>query len=103
MSCETVLPEGGGPYRRNIICEHLRNLGIFKDKRIPDIYLNASEEEGYELLAGLIDTDGALPDHIADGKNYPYYTFFQGGNHQLLFDDVKKLAQSLDLNVSTTI
>jgi hypothetical protein len=36
----------------------LKSLGIYGDKRIPGIYLRASERQRRELLAGLLDTDG---------------------------------------------
>jgi len=36
----------------------LQKLGIFSEKRIPEIYKRASIEQRLELLAGLIDTDG---------------------------------------------
>lgn len=98
-ACDIVQLEGGNPYKRNILCTYLRDLGIFEDKRIPEIYMNASEEERFRLLAGLIDSDGCLLNNIVDGKTYQSYTFSQGGNHEHLFADVKKLAESLDLNI----
>lgn len=36
----------------------LRDMNIFADKNIPDIYLQSSLEQRLDLLAGLIDTDG---------------------------------------------
>ena len=50
-----------GAYGKNVfnpIRGALRNLGIFDAKRIPLPYLRASEEQRYELLQGLMDTDG---------------------------------------------
>lgn len=37
-----------------------RRLGIWGNKHIPDIYLNASPEQRKELLAGLLDSDGSI-------------------------------------------
>lgn len=36
----------------------LRALGVLHDKRIPTVYLRASEEQRRELLRGILDTDG---------------------------------------------
>ena len=36
----------------------LREMGIFGEKNIPEIYLRSSLEQRLDLLAGLIDTDG---------------------------------------------
>lgn len=41
------------PFRR-----HLKSLGVFGDKHIPECYLRSSVEQRLQLLAGLIDTDG---------------------------------------------
>jgi hypothetical protein len=38
----------------------MRNLGIWGDKRIPEIYLTASVAQRKALLAGLMDTDGSI-------------------------------------------
>ena len=36
----------------------LKNLNLLKNKHIPEMYLKASIEDRYELLRGLMDTDG---------------------------------------------
>lgn len=36
----------------------LKELGVYRNKHIPDIYLRSSIEQRLDLLAGLIDTDG---------------------------------------------
>jgi hypothetical protein len=38
--------------------EGLRNLGLFGNKHIPNIYLRSSIEQRFALLQGLMDTDG---------------------------------------------
>ncbi len=45
-------------FTRQGILEKIRSLGIYRNKRIPAVYLKASVEQRMELLAGLIDTDG---------------------------------------------
>ena len=37
-----------------------RELGIWTDKRIPDVYLTAGSEQRLALLQGLLDTDGSI-------------------------------------------
>lgn len=57
-----------GPERRSVcayfshqgIVGHLRSLGVFRAKHIPEVYQQASEAQRLELLAGLIDTDGYI-------------------------------------------
>ncbi|MCQ2317243.1 MAG: terminase large subunit [Bacteroidales bacterium] len=47
-----------GRSRPNPMRDALRDLGIFGDKRIPDVYMIASVNQRIELLRGLMDTDG---------------------------------------------
>jgi phage terminase large subunit-like protein len=52
---------GGGnsaPRRHNDVKDALRELGLLKNKHIPEQYLTASVEQRWELLKGLMDTDG---------------------------------------------
>lgn len=44
----------------NSIREALRTIGVWKNKHIPDEYLTASIEQRWELLRGLMDTDGTV-------------------------------------------
>lgn len=44
--------------RRNTVREEFRRMGIWKNKRIPKEYLTASVKQRWELLKGLMDTDG---------------------------------------------
>ena len=36
-------------------------MGVLGDKHIPAAYLRASERQRRDLLAGLLDTDGTVP------------------------------------------
>lgn len=45
-------------YHYNDIREGLRNAGVWKNKHIPEEYLTASIEQRFDLLRGLMDTDG---------------------------------------------
>lgn len=42
----------------SVFTKQLKEIGVFKNKHIPEIYKNASKKQRIELLAGLIDTDG---------------------------------------------
>ena len=44
---------GTGPFKQKLI-----NLNLLNNKHIPDIYLQASIDQRWELLRGLMDTDG---------------------------------------------
>ena len=43
----------------NPFIDGLRKLGVWKNKHIPDVYLQSSAEQRWELLKGLMDTDGS--------------------------------------------
>lgn len=86
--------------RRNPIRKALVNIGVFNNKHIPAIYLNASEEDRFRLLAGLIDTDGSF--HISknnDNINRLSYRFSQATCHKELVFNAYTLAKSLGLNI----
>jgi replicative DNA helicase len=85
----------------NPIKDTLKNLNIFKNKHIPDIYMNACEEDRYKLLAGLIDTDGHLKSRISNGIQSSWsYHFVQSEVHTKLVFQTYELAKSLGLHVS---
>lgn len=54
----TLRLDGQGSGRRNPFKDALSNLGVLNSKHIPDIYLQGSIEQRWELLRGLMDTDG---------------------------------------------
>ncbi len=53
------------PGQKNPIRNKLRELGIWKNKEIPSIYMRSSVSQRLELIAGLIDTDGSKDKGIA--------------------------------------
>lgn len=48
----------GSKHDGTTIKEKLKNLGVLKNKHIPDVYLQSSVYQRLELLRGLMDTDG---------------------------------------------
>lgn len=46
--------------RRNLFKEGLKQLNLINNKHIPEQYLHASIEQRWELLKGLMDTDGSV-------------------------------------------
>ena len=81
------------PLVYNPIIWKLKVLDIFGNKHIPDIYMNASEENRYRLLAGLIDTDGWLntsPSKCA-------YGFSQSERNKGIVYQVQTLARTLGI------
>lgn len=50
----------GGRYDRNIVTNELHAMEVINNKHIPNIYKTSSWDQRAALLAGLIDTDGAL-------------------------------------------
>lgn len=88
--------------RLNPIRIALENIGVLNNKHIPDLYLNASEEDRFRLLAGLIDTDGSL--HMSKSKHTNKidrlsYRFSQAVSHKELAFNAYTLAKSLGLNI----
>lgn len=47
-----------GRGHKNPLRDALREIGVFKNKHIPEIYLLSSVEQRLALLQGLMDTDG---------------------------------------------
>lgn len=50
--------KGSGGHHKNPFIEALRDLGVYGNKRIPSVYMFASERQRLALLQGLMDTDG---------------------------------------------
>ncbi len=63
------------------------------ERRIPRQYIVGSIEQRYELLRGLMDTNGYATS--ADGCNYSFIT-----NNELLVEDVIELVRSLGMRAS---
>jgi len=47
-----------GKNRRNRFIQSLRDLNVYNNKHIPDVYKHSSLEQRLEILNGIIDTDG---------------------------------------------
>lgn len=81
----------------NIMKDELKRYGLFglksKDKFIPDEYKFGNIEARYQLLAGLIDTDGYYDNNI-----HYYYT-----NSEQLKDDVVFICGSLGIKTNVHI
>lgn len=84
------------PLVENPIMRTLKDLKIYMNKHIPEIYMNASEEDRYRLLAGLIDTDGHLHDSDHNGS---YYKFTQSEHNKIIVEQFQILTESLGFNV----
>lgn len=74
----------------NPMISKLRELGVYKNKHIPDVYLYASLEDRLELLAGLIDSDGCL-----DGFGYEFTQ-----KDELMARQVMWLARSIGVHAT---
>lgn len=72
--------------------KELKELKLIKNKRIPDNYLIDSFKNRYELLAGLIDSDGYKP---KSGNALEFCN-----TNKTLIDDVIKLCHSLGLHTT---
>jgi hypothetical protein len=55
---ESYKDEYGLPHTTYLLSKQLKELNLFKNKHIPDIYLCSSYEQRLALLQGLMDTDG---------------------------------------------
>jgi ribosomal protein L31 len=59
--------EGGKYYNKDSWYSLLDELGIAKDKHIPEMYFNASYEQRLELIQGIFDVRGTI---FSDGYSY---------------------------------
>lgn len=82
---------------RNPVKQILKDLNLLKNKHIPELYMNANEEERYKLLAGLIDSDGSLNYRSNSNKNGGSwrYDFSQADKLIPIVHQVRELAASL--------
>lgn len=79
---------------QNKMYYELNKLKVIGNKHLPDIYFYNSKHVRLQVLAGFIDTDGSL-----SGKSYD---IIQGIKNEKVFDDIKRLAESLGFKMSKT-
>lgn len=72
----------------------LRGIGVLGNKHIPQDYQRASEQQRWELLRGLMDTDGYVN---------PRGTAYLGLKHERLSFDAMELAVGLGLKPTMTV
>lgn len=82
----------GSEYSENTFLKDLRQLGVYNNKHIPEIYLTASRKQRMGLLAGLIDSDGGLE---ANKKGWEIIQ-----KSKPLTDGIIRLARSLGYHAS---
>lgn len=75
--------------RTNPFIQELKQLEVFNNKHIPDVYLKNDKQSRLELLAGLIDSDGHLK-HSNGGYEF-------SSMHELFANQVVYLSRSLGL------
>ncbi len=107
LSCEYVSTysinssaKSAGNQRSNPVRMALIDLGLHKSlsdtKFIPAIYLNASVEQRWALLQGLLDTDGYCGNQVKKGTSQPCtVTIEYSTSSAKLASDVISLVQSL--------
>lgn len=68
----------------------LREMNLYKNKHIPQLYLKATVEERKELLRGMMDTDGSMSNQSC--------TFYN--TDKILIDSLQELLSSLGIKYS---
>lgn len=84
-------------YSYNGFRSRLRSLGLYNDKRIPELYLTASIDQRKALLAGLMDSDGSIA-VTNKSPQVEFTTSFPG-----LAEDFQRLARSLGIRVTPKV
>jgi hypothetical protein len=81
----------------------LKDMGLFNNKHIPDIYMRASRQQRLELLAGLLDTDGCCEADRAKRLGLPKTgrSFEYSSKDEKLAYQVQQLAWSLGFRCKT--
>lgn len=79
----------GGRIDSDILCDQFKNLNIFKNEGIPNIYKYNSKDIRLEVLAGILDSDGTLK---GDKGGYDLYL-----NNKKLMNDIIYLSRSVGL------
>jgi len=71
----------------------LRELNVYRNKHIPEVYLRSSKAQRLELLKGLMDTDGSTV-----GKKCVFYN-----TNEQLADEALELVRSLGLHATKNV
>lgn len=90
-------------YNQNVYLHELKRLGLFGkrsyEKFIPEKYMNGSAEQRWELLRGLIDTDGTVSDPTKQkgrtGKQAKSGSISYATSSKELADNIQELVHSL--------
>lgn len=81
--------------RYNILRRNLKEIGVFGNKHIPDIYMRSSYQQRLDLFAGLLDADGSYyPLKNNQGNTFSFYSVDENFVLQ-----VQQLAWSLGFRV----
>jgi hypothetical protein len=83
----------GARWSRGGVIPRLRELGVYGNKHIPEVYLTASRDQRIALLRGLMDTDGS----IGNPNRSPQVEF--STSNDALARDFQRLARSLGIRV----
>jgi len=81
----------GGKRGKNTLLNYLNEYNLIANKHIPFDYLHSSTEQRFELLQGLMDTDGSV---TKNGGNITYVT-----TSEQLAKDFHTLCRSLGINL----
>lgn len=85
---------------KNPLNNILRNLGVMRNKRIPDCYLHSHSSQRLRLLAGIIDGDGSM--RRCTDKSSDCFTILSGNNINLA-EDTLDLCKSLGFYSSKSL
>lgn len=77
--------------KQNSFVKLIKNIGVYKNKHIPETYLQSSTKDRIALLQGLMDTDGTS----AISKKRNAFSFCN--KNKKLVDGVKELVSSLGI------
>lgn len=89
QGCALFRAVRNGQYR-NPVTDDLKQLGVLRNKRIPDLYKINSRAVRLNLLAGLLDSDG----HLCKTGGFVFVN-----SNGVLAKDVEELARSLGFKV----
>lgn len=92
----SILRPNGGAYNPHVT--KLRNLNLYDNKHIPEIYMKSSIEDRLALLAGIIDTDGH--NSLNHKTKKPKGSFDIAMSRLQMIEQIQYLAMSCGLSVS---